>query len=334
MNTQPFSKMANTSPKRQRGFFQDSLSIARRARIIQLEKSADPAFVMPRKVFVHALLLVAFGLPFGVARLALGQQNSLDILQEVAIEQKLDAQVPLELTFLDEQGHEVKLAELFAGKPVILNLAYYRCPMLCHLTRNSLVETLRTMEFSAGQEFNVLTVSFDPEEGPPLARNVKTMTLDAYDRPQAAQGWHFLTGKKENIAALANAVGFRYAWDERNQRFAHAAGIMVLTPEGRVSRYLNGVEFASRDLRLALVEASAGKIGSPTDQVLLLCYHYDPTRGKYGLAIQNALRIGGVLTLLGLAMGIGSLVRRERRRQQQVVSNRAASDAHEEAREP
>lgn len=259
-----------------------------------------------------SMLLATLLLPACATQRASAQGNGLAILQDVAIEQRLNSQVPLNLTFADEHGREVRLTDLLGGKPVILNLAYYRCPMLCHLTRNNLVETLRTMEFSVGQEFNVLTISFDPREGPSLAKSVKTQTLDVYNRSGSESGWHFLTGKKEQIVALEKAVGFQHAWDEQSQRFAHASGIIVLTPEGRVSRYLNGVEFSARDLRLSLVEASAGRIGSPTDQVLLLCYHYDPTKGKYGLAIQNALRVGGVLTLLGMAIGIGKLVRRER----------------------
>jgi protein SCO1 len=252
-----------------------------------------------------------------IPRVACGQSQdpALKLINEIGIVQKLDAQIPLDLEFRDETGRTVKLADYFGQRPVVLNLAYYECPMLCNMTRDGLVKTLRTMTFMPGKEFNVLTVSFDARENSKLAARAKRKTMTFYGRDDVADGWHFLTGDKPAIERLTQSVGFRYAWDDNGGRYAHAAGIIVLTPEGRVSRYLNGVEFEARDLRLALVEASAGKIGSPSDQVLLYCYQYDPMTGRYGLAIMNALRAGGAAIVLLLFGGIGILIVRERRSQ-------------------
>lgn len=241
------------------------------------------------------------------------QDSPRQLLDEIGIDQRLDAQVPLELTFRNEAGKEIALGDYFGDKPVILNLVYFKCPMLCNLTLDGMIRTLRTLQFDVGKEFTIVTVSFDSREGPGLASEKKESCLTRYGRPGAAAGWHFLTGDEATIRRLTQSVGFRYAWDEARGQYAHAAGLIILTPQGRVSRYLNGVEFAARDLRLGLVEASANRIGTATDQVLLYCYHYDPSRGKYSLAICNALRLGGVLTMLGLAGGIGMLVLRERR---------------------
>jgi protein SCO1/2 len=232
-------------------------------------------------------------------------------LRDVGIDQKLDQQIPLDLVFRDEDGREVKLGNYFGSKPVILSLVYYDCPMLCTQVLNGLVGSLKALPFDAGREFTVVTVSFDPREKPELARAKKEGYMHRYGREGAAQGWHFLTGEQASIDALTHAVGFRYAWDEQTQQFAHASGIMVLTPEGKLSRYFYGIEYSPKDLRLGLVEASANKIGSPVDQLLLYCYHYDPATGRYGFVIMNAIRVLGVATFLGLALLIFMLKRRE-----------------------
>lgn len=235
-------------------------------------------------------------------------------LRQVGIDQRLNEQVPLGLVFRDEEGREVELGKYFGAKPVILSLVYYDCPMLCTQILTGLVGSLKALKFSVGDEFTVVTVSFDARETPELARAKKEGYLTRYGREGAAQGWHFLTGDQASIDALTQAVGFRYAWDEQTKQFAHASGIMVLTPEGKLSRYFYGVEYSPKDLRLGLVEASANKIGSPVDQLLLFCYHYDPATGKYGFVIMNAIRVLGVATFLGLALLIIILKRRERGR--------------------
>ncbi|HEX6211106.1 MAG TPA: SCO family protein [Methylomirabilota bacterium] len=235
------------------------------------------------------------------------------LLQDIGLDQKLNEQVPLGLAFRDEQGRSVTLGELFRGKPVVLVLAYYECPMLCTQVLNGLTGAMRTLEFTAGREFDVITVSFDPGETPELARAKKQAYLGQYGRPEAEAGWRFLTGDELEIGALTRAVGFRYAYNAEVDQYAHVSGIMVLTPDGRLSRYLYGIEYGPRDLRLALVEASERRIGSPADQVLLFCFHYDPAAGKYSLAIMNVLRAFGLLTVVGIVGGIVFMRRRERR---------------------
>ena len=216
-------------------------------------------------------------------------------LAGVGIDQKLDRQVPLDLTFRDEAGRTVPLSSFFSGrKPVILALVYYQCPMLCTMILNGVESSLKAVPFDPGRDFEVLSVSFDPKDTPQLAASKKQMYLRRYGRPGTANGWHFLTGDEANIHALTSAVGFRYKYDAASGQFAHASGIMVLTPQGRLSRYLYGVEYAPRDVRLALVEASENKIGSPVDQLLLFCYHYDPATGKYGAIAINFVRFAGL----------------------------------------
>lgn len=209
-------------------------------------------------------------------------------LQEVRIEQKLDQQLPLDLLFRDESGREVKLGQYFGQKPVVLAFVYYDCPMLCTQILNGMVTSFRVLPFQVGKEFDVVTVSFDPRETSALATNKKKVYVDYLPekmRANANNGWHFLTGDQTNIAKLTDAAGFRYHYDEATKQFAHASGIMVTTPQGKLSRYFYGVEYAPRDLRLGLIESSANKIGSPADQLLLYCYHYDPATGKYGAAV-------------------------------------------------
>ncbi len=234
-------------------------------------------------------------------------------LKEIGFDQNLDQQVPLDIPFTDEQGRTVKFGDYFGSKPVVLALVYYDCPMLCTQVLNGLASSLGVLSLDIGKDFQVVTVSFDPREKPPLAAAKKAGYIERYHRPGAALGWHFLTGDQASITRLTKAVGFRYVWDDGLKQFAHPTGIMVLTPQGKVSRYLFGIEYGPRDLRLALVDASAEKIGTAVDQVLLFCYHYDPETGKYGFAIMNALRIAGVATVLGLGAFIVVMVRREKR---------------------
>ena len=222
-------------------------------------------------------------------------------LQDVGIDQKLDSQVPLDLAFRDEAGNAVKLESYFhRGKPVILTLVYYECPMLCTLVLNGLVSALRALSFDVGQQFEIVTVSFNPNETPQLATEKKQTYLDEYRRPGAENGWHFLTGDAAAVESLAQSVGFRYRYDPTVKQFAHAAAIMVLTPKGRVARYFYGVEYAPRDLRLGLIEAADEHIGNPVDQLLLFCFHYDPATGKYSAQILNILRVAAALTVLAL----------------------------------
>ncbi len=214
-------------------------------------------------------------------------------LQGIGIDQRLDQQMPLSLTFRDEAGRDVPLSSFFHGKPVILALVYYRCPMLCTQILNGLESSLKAVSFKPGQDFEILAVSFDPKDTPELAASKKQMYLKRYGRPGTANGWHFLTGSEENIHTLTEAVGYHVRYDAATDQWAHASGIMIATPEGRLSRYFYGVEYAPRDVRLGLVEASANKIGSPVDQILLFCYHYDPATGKYGPLAMGIVRFAG-----------------------------------------
>jgi protein SCO1/2 len=221
------------------------------------------------------------------------------ILDQVGIEQRLNQQVPLDLMFVDETGQPVELRQYFGSKPVILALVYYQCPMLCSEVQNHLVGALNgIVRFNAGRDFNVITVSFDPRDTPKDAAANKKSYLSRYRRAGAEQGWHFLTGRKDQIDALAGAVGFRYKWDEESRQFAHGSGIMLLTPDGRVAQYYYGIEYFPRDIQMGLIEASQGKIGNVVDQVLLYCYHYDPAQGRYGAVIFNILRVSALATLL------------------------------------
>jgi protein SCO1/2 len=237
-----------------------------------------------------------------------------EVLKSITIEQRLDEQVPLDTVFRDESGREVRLGEYFAkGRPVVLSLVYYECPMLCNEILNSLTGTLMALSFTPGKEFEVVTVSFDARERPELAAAKKTTYLKRYKREGAEAGWHFLTGSQDSVDRLTRAVGFNYVWDERSQQFAHASAIMVATPEGKLSHYFYGVEYSAKDVRLALVEASSGKIGSPVDQLVLYCYHYDPATGKYGPVVMNIMRLAGVATVVCLVGLVVALQRRKRR---------------------
>jgi protein SCO1/2 len=248
-----------------------------------------------------------------VARVQADDGGLPPALRGVAIDQRLDEQVPLDLVFRSETGDSVLLADLIHNKPVILVLAYYRCPMLCTLTLNGLVEALERLSFNVGEDFSIITVSFDPRETPEMAAAKKQSYIERYGRPNAAAGWHFLTGDKTAIGRLTASVGFRYAYDPKLDQYAHGSGIIVLTPQGRTARYFLGVQYSPRDLRFALVEASAGRIGSPIDQVMLFCYQYDSTTGKYTAVALNVIRLGALVTIVVLAFFVFWLWRRERR---------------------
>jgi protein SCO1/2 len=245
------------------------------------------------------------------------------ILSKIGIDQRLNAQVPLDLTFVEESGREVRLGEYFGKRPVILALVYYECPMLCTQILNGLVSALGTLKFDVGREFDVVAVSINPREGPGLASQKKAAYLERYGRPQTAAGWHFLTGREENIRRLAEVVGFRYEYDAEIGQYAHGAGVEVLTPTGVVSRYFYGIEYSPRDLRLGLIEASEERIGTPVDDVLLLCFHYDPATGKYGATALGLVRIGAVLTLVAFLTFLVVSLRRERRNERAQLAGGA-----------
>jgi protein SCO1/2 len=242
-------------------------------------------------------------------------------LQNVGIEQHLDAQVPPDLIFTDDAGHSVKLGDYFGSKPLILNLVYYNCTMLCGEALAGLSGSMKMIKFDVGNQFDVITVSFNPQETPAIAAEKKQDYLKRYGRPGAAAGWHFLTGPAESINALTKAVGFQYQYDPKINQYAHATAIMVLTPQGRISRYFYGVDYPPKDLRMGLVEASQEKIGNAVDQVLLYCYHYDPATGKYGAVISNILRLAGGLTILLLGGLLFILFWVDKSAQQRVSSS-------------
>jgi len=234
------------------------------------------------------------------------------LLKRVNVKQKLNQQIPLNLHFRDEIGAPVQLSDYFQRKPVILAMVYYECPMLCPLVLNGLVRSLRAVPFEVGKDLDVVVVSIDPGETPQLAEKKKQVYLDRYNRGQP-EGWHFLTGEQSQIKSLADTIGFGYAYDTKRDEYAHAAFITVITPTGRLSRYFFGIEYSSKDLRLALVEASQGRIGSLVDQLRLLCYHYDPSNGQYTVATLNLMRAGGAVTVLLLAGWIVNRPREERK---------------------
>ena len=234
-------------------------------------------------------------------------------LNGVGIDQKLNEQLPLDLVLRNEQGENVRLGDYFGKKPVVLSLVYYQCPMLCNQVLNGMVTAFKVMSFAPGKDFEVVTVSFDPRETPALAAAKKQTYVDYLPeakRAQANAGWHFLTADENSISRITSAVGFRYHWDEATNQFVHASAIYVATPQGKLARYFYGIEYAPRDLRLGLIEAADNKIGSPVDQLLLYCYHYDPATGKYGAVVMNIMRAGGIVTLI--VIGAMFLVLRRR----------------------
>jgi protein SCO1 len=231
-------------------------------------------------------------------------------LTDVDIVQHLDQQIPANLIFRDETGKQVRLGDYFGKKPMILNLVYYRCPMLCSEVMAGLSGSLKALKFDVGKEFDVITVSFDPKDTPEAATAKKADYIKRYRRPGAAGGWHFLTGPQESIAALTKAVGFGYQYDPKSGQFSHATAIMILTPQGKLAQYYYGVEYPPKDLRLGLIQASQNKIGTLADQVLLYCYHYDPTTGKYGAIISRIIQLSGGATVLSLGLFLIILFRR------------------------
>jgi len=235
------------------------------------------------------------------------------LLSKIHIDQHLDTKLPLDLPFVDDHGKQVRLGDYFGKRPVILALVYYECPMLCTQVLNGLVTALTVMNFEPGREFDVLAVSFNPREGPGLASQKKAAYVERYGRPHTAGGWHFLTGEESSIKQLTEAVGFRYEYDDAIKQYAHGAAIELMTPKGHISKYFYGIEFSARDLRLGLIEASDERIGTPVDDFLLFCYHYDPATGKYGASVLRLVRIGGIATVLAFFSFLTISLRRERR---------------------
>jgi protein SCO1/2 len=265
------------------------------------------------KFKIHAALLLALS---GLAAFPAAAQQSTTpaILKKVGIQQNLNAQVPPDLEFRDESGKTVRLGDYFGKKPIVLALVYFDCPALCTEVLNGQLRTMNAISLNLGSDFEAITVSFEPIDTPALAKAKRDVYIGQYGRPGAADHWHFLTGEQQSIDALTNVVGFQYAYDPAIKQYAHAAAIMVLTPDGRIDRYFYGVIYPARDFRLGLVDASHGKIGTITDHALLYCYQYDPMTGKYGVVIINVLRIAGGLTVLVLGIFMTIMFLRERKR--------------------
>jgi len=241
-------------------------------------------------------------------------QNAPSPLADVSIEQKLGAPLPLDATLRDESGRTVALGDYFHRRPVVLAFVYYECPMLCSYVESGTLKAMRALSFSAGREFELVTVSIDPSDLPKIASAKKADFVRQYGRPGAEAGVHFLTGPAESIAAITRAAGFRYVRDPETKSFSHAAGIMLATPDGRLSKYFYGIEYSARDLKLGVMEASNRRIGTPVDRILLYCSHYDPTTGKYGLVVMRVVRLGGLATVGSLGVFMVVMLRRERRR--------------------
>lgn len=262
------------------------------------------------RLLAGVLLLGAATLPVRAAEEKLPPE-----LAGVDVTEKLGTAIDLDLQFVNESGHERPLRDYFGkGKPVILNLVYYQCPMLCNLVLNGQVSVLRELAWTAGKEFDIVTISIDPTENWGLATRKKQYYLETYGKPEASTGWHFLADYQGNVKKLASQIGFSYRWDDRTQQFAHAAALMVLTPDGRVSRYLYGIKHKPRDVRLALAEASEGKLGSLGDKILMFCFHYDPAARSYVPFARNIMRAGGVLTMLLVGLALLVLFSRDRTR--------------------
>jgi protein SCO1/2 len=278
-------------------------------------------FTMPteqrphQRLFLSCVALVALAL-LALAPFTLRAQQPASaqpaLLRGVGITQQMNHQVPANLAFRDEAGKPVLLGDYFGKKPIVLSLVYFSCPSMCTEVLNGELRALQNIPLDLGKDYEAVTVSFDPKDSPAEAAVKKRIYAGLYGRPGASAHWHFLTGDQKSIAALTDAVGFRYTYDQPSGQFAHATAIMVLTPQGQVARYFYGVQYPSRDVRLGLVDASQGKIGSPTDAALLFCYHYDPLTGKYGLIVANVLRIAGGLTVLVLGVFLWLMFRRER----------------------
>jgi protein SCO1/2 len=253
--------------------------------------------------------------PGFIAAPGVSSQTMPEALREIGFDQNLDQKLPLDAQFLDDEGKAVTLGSYYGQKPVLLAFVYYTCPMLCTQVLNAMTSTISMLSLDAGKDFDLVLVSIDPRETPAQAAAKKAEYLHRYKRTGGSEGWHFLTGTEPEIKRVAKAAGFRYAWDEQTQQYAHPTGIIVTTPDGRLARYLFGIEYGPRDLKLALVDASDGKIGTFADQLLLYCYHYDPMTGRYGVYIMRTLRVAGVVTVLSIGMFILVMVRRERSQQ-------------------
>jgi protein SCO1/2 len=259
-------------------------------------------------VFAGSANVSAQTVPGGVG----ASSNGLPVaLRNVGFEPPLNGQIPLATHFKDEAGSDVAFGDYFHGKPVLLALVYYGCPMLCNQVEQGVVGSLKMLSFNPGNDYEVVFVSFDPRESADMAAQKKTAALTHFGRPQTAAGWHFLTGSKDSIDAITQAANFRYSFNEKTNIFAHASGIMLLTPDGRISRYFYGVEYPSRDVRLGLVDASAGKIGTPIDHLLLYCFQYDPSTARYSATILRIIRIGGLFTIFTIVAGILIFRRRD-----------------------
>jgi protein SCO1 len=290
----------------------------------KLQRSTDGGRSVIR-LLAFALCLAPFA--FGLRASAQPAGVRPPVLKDVGIDQLLNNQVPLDLEFRDESGRTVKLTEYFKDKPVVLSLVYYNCPQLCTQVLTGLLGTLKTLPMTPGKEFVNLTVSFDPRETPELAAAKKAEYMNRYKKPAAEAGWHFLTGEEPAIQALTKAVGFRYVWDPVTKQYAHASGIIVLTPQGKVSRYFYGIEYAPRDLRFGVIDASAGKVGSLADRIIFYCYQYDPERGTYGLVVMRILRIFAGMTITTLVALFLFLKRKEKQKAAQWKSQDLAGNA-------
>jgi protein SCO1/2 len=279
---------------------------------MQLLKTVGGALALS---FVFSAPALAQNMPTGPGVTPAGDAASAKpgVLGRVGIEQKIGQHVPLDLPFTDETGRQVRLGDYFGKRPVILALVYYECPMLCTQVLNGLTSALSVMNFEPGKEFDVVAVSFNPKEGPGLASQKKAAYMERYARPHTAAGWHFLTGPQESIARLTEAVGFKYEYDDAVKQFAHGAAIQLLTPKGAIARYYYGIEYSPRDIRFGVIEAADERLGSAIDDVLLLCFHYDPATGKYGATVLGMVRIAGVLTIAAFAGYVTVSLRRERR---------------------
>lgn len=233
-------------------------------------------------------------------------------LREIGFDQLIDHQLPLDARFTDDEGREIALGSLYGKRPVLLSFVYFTCPLLCTQVLNAMTATVSNLPLEAGKDFDLVVISIDPKDTPAVAAAKKAEFVHRYKDPTASSGWHFLTGTEPEIRRVAAAAGFKYSWDEQTQQYAHPTGIIVSTPDGRLARYLFGLEFGPRDLKLALVDASEGKVGTLADQLLLYCYHYDPMTGRYGIYVMRVLRIAGVLTVFSIATFILVMLRKER----------------------
>lgn len=272
------------------------------------------AFTRRRRSLLHGMVLPGVIAVLLQVTTAYPQTSTRRVVQQVGVDQHLNEQIPLDAVFRDEHSKPVRLRDCFHDKPVLLTLVYYRCPMLCTQVLNGVLESSQAISLTIGKDYDIVSISIDPHETPAMAAAKKKRYVQSYYRPGAQEGWHFLTGDRSSIERLAKAVGFRYVYDSQTNQYAHASGIFVLTPAGRISRYFYGIDYPPNDLRLGLVEASENRIGTVADQFLLLCYHYDPATGKYGFVIENAIRAAGLAMMLVLGSFLWLMVRKERQR--------------------